>query len=322
MRARRLRSGSESELASIVGSVREVIIVDTRPVMDVPEHPSVVVPMRGETMPRPSVNVPVRAAYLMSWVIAMLMIAASLAGLLVDGLFKEGLWAREALRGGDLVTLVLVAPLLIVALVLVRRGSRRAEALWMGLLAYTLYDYAYYVFGSRFNDVFLLHIALFSLSVFALACALPNLDVIRIADRVGTERSAKWVGGFLVIVGVLQGLLWVFVVVRNAFTGDVIQDIPVAGQHLVFALDLGLLVPSLVIAGALLFRRAPMGSLLGTAMAVMGAAYQLNLMVGGVFQANANVAGIKAFAPESVFLTATFLIASGIMLRGRRTATR
>lgn len=322
MRARRLRSGSESELASIVGSVREVIIVDTRPVMDVPEHPSVVVPIRGETMPRPSVNVPVRAAYLMSWVIAMLMIAASLAGLLVDGLFKEGLWAREALRGGDLVTLVLVAPLLIVALVLVRRGSRRAEALWMGLLAYTLYDYAYYVFGSRFNDVFLLHIALFSLSVFALACALPNLDVIRIADRVGTERSAKWVGGFLVIVGVLQGLLWVFVVVRNAFTGDVIQDIPVAGQHLVFALDLGLLVPSLVIAGALLFRRAPMGSLLGTAMAVMGAAYQLNLMVGGVFQANANVAGIKAFAPESVFLTATFLIASGIMLRGRRTATR
>ncbi len=322
MRARRLRSGSESELASIVGSVREVIIVDTRPVMDVPEHPSVVVPMRGETMPRPSVNVPVRAAYLMSWAIAMLMIAASLAGLLLDGLFKEGLWAREALRGGDLVTLVLVAPLLIVALVLVRRGSRRAEALWMGLLAYTLYDYAYYVFGSRFNDVFLLHIALFSLSVFALACALPNLDVIRIADRVGTERSAKWVGGFLVIVGVLQGLLWVFVVVRNAFTGEVIQDIPVAGQHLVFALDLGLLVPSLVIAGALLFRRAPMGSLLGTAMAVMGAAYQLNLMVGGVFQANANVAGIKAFAPESVFLTATFLIASGIMLRGRRTATR
>ncbi len=261
-------------------------------------------------------SAPVRWAHAMSWIIAGLMIVASIAGLAIDGLFKETEWAREALRGGDLVTLTLVVPLLIVALILARRGSQRAHVVWMGTIAYAVYNYAYYVFGSRFNDIFLLHIALFSLSVFTLACALPNMDAAWIADRLRTRRSARWVGVFLATVGLLQGLLWVFVVVRNAFTGEVIQDIPVAGQHLVFALDLGLLVPSLIVAGVLLYRGHAMGFLLGGAMAVMGAAYQVNMMVGGVFQANADVPGITAFPPESMFLTATFLLASLILLWG------
>jgi len=270
---------------------------------------------------RPVTTGPLRAARALSWLIAGLMIVVSLLGLLVDGLYREGSWAREAVRGSDLVTLVVVVPLLIAALVLARRGSRRAEALWVGLLVYSVYDYAYYVFGTRFNDAFLLHIAVFSLSVFALALAIPNLDRVTIAARLGSARSARWIGTYLVVVGALQGLLWLFVLVRNAITGEVIQDIPVAGQHLVLALDLGLLVPTLILAGVALFRRAAMGFLLGTAMAVMGALYQLNLMIGGVFQANADVAGIKAFPPESVFLTATFLIASAIMLRDRRSST-
>jgi hypothetical protein len=282
--------------------------------LDLPRYRLVAARVEAASRPRPT---PLRWAFAMSWVIAALMIAASLAGLLVDGLYKEGAWAREALRGGDLVTLVLVAPLLIGSLVMTRRGSRRAEVVWLGALAYSVYDYAYYVFGSTFNDVFLLHIALFSLSVFALICALPSVDAGGIAARLRTARPARWAGGFLVTVGVLQGLLWVFVVVRNAFTGEVIDDIPVTGQHLVLALDLGLLVPSLIVSGVLLFRRTAMGFVLGAAMAVMGAAYQLNLMLAGVFQANANVRGVSAFPPESLFLTATFLVAAFVLVRGR-----
>jgi hypothetical protein len=41
---------------------------------------------------------------------------------------------------------------------------------------------------------------------------------------------------------------------RNAVTGEVLHDVPVAGQHLVLALDLSLLVPSLILAGVLLWR--------------------------------------------------------------------
>jgi hypothetical protein len=37
--------------------------------------------------------------------------------------------------------------------------------------------------------------------------------------------------------------------VRFALTGGLLADIPVDGQHLVFALDLALLAPTLVLAG-------------------------------------------------------------------------
>jgi hypothetical protein len=261
-------------------------------------------------------------AYRMSSVIATLMIAASVAGLFVHGLYREGAWAREALRGGDLVTLLVGAPTMIAALILARRGSLRAQAVWLGMLAYSVYNYAYYVFGATFNDVFLLHIALFSMSTFALALALTTVDVRAIGSMLRVDRTARWMGGFLVVVGVLQGLLWVFVLVRYVANGELIEHIPVDGQHLVFALDLGLLVPGLVVAGVLLWRRAAMGFMLGAAMAVMGAVYQLNLMIGGLFQAHANVAGIKAFPPESILLTTAFVVVALLLVRGRRSVPR
>lgn len=269
--------------------------------------------------PRPAART---AAYVLSGAIAALMIAASLAGLLVDGLYHEGAWAREAFRGGDVITLTIAAPLLIISLIMSIRGSHRAEPVWIGMIVYTLYNYAYAAFGAAFNDAFLLHIALFSMSVFALACAIPNLDLAAIARTFRDAIGARTIGVFLVIVGAGQGGLWIFLVVRNAITGEVLHDIPVWGQHLVFALDLALLVPSLVLAGVLLARRRPFGFLLGTAMAVFGAVYQLNLMVASVFQDRADVAGVQAFAPESLFLTATFVAASVLLLLPRRSVTR
>jgi len=86
----------------------------------------------GEALPAQRV---LRVAYGLSAVIAALMIAASAAGLFIDGLYPDGPWAREAFRGGDLTTLALAAPVLVVSLVLSIRGSLRAQAVWIGALA-------------------------------------------------------------------------------------------------------------------------------------------------------------------------------------------
>jgi hypothetical protein len=122
-------------------------------------------------------------------------------------------------------------------------------------------------------------------------------------------RRARWVGGSLVAVGVGQGALWVYLVIRNALTGALLHDIPATGQHLVFAVDLGLLVPSLIVAGVLLWRGTALGYLIGAGMAVMGLLYQLNAMLAGVFQANADVPGAKAFPVEGLVFIVGFLAA-------------
>jgi hypothetical protein len=259
----------------------------------------------------------------LSWIVAGVVFAAALASELVRDLYlDETPWAREAFRGGDLVTLLIAVPLLVASLVLVGRGSVRAIPVWIGVLLYTLYMYAYAVFGATFNDAFLLHIAAFSLSMFALACALPAIDIDAVARTFAGHRWAKAVGILMVVVGAGQGALWVFVVVRNAINGALIENIPVSGQHLVFALDLSLLVPMLIVSGVLLARRRPSGFLLGTAMAVMGAITQLNLNVAAIFQANADVVGAKALPAEGVFLTLTFVAAAFAMVLGGRSGSR
>jgi len=259
-----------------------------------------------------------RAAVVLSGVIVTLMVAASAIGLFAPDLYDEGGWAREALRGGDLVTLLLAAPLLLVALVLATRGSQRARAVWIGMLVYAVYNGAFYAFGTTFNDAFLLHIAILSTSIFALACAIVSTDLVAVAATFTRVRGARWVGMFLAVVGTMQGVLWLFVLARNVATGELIAEVPVAGQHLVLALDLAFLVPSLVLSGVLLFRRLPLGYLLGTAMAVMGAVYQINMLAAGVFQDRAGVVGATAFAPENVGLSIAFWVAALFMLVPRR----
>jgi len=258
-----------------------------------------------------------RHAFRFSIAIAILMVIASAAGLLIDGLYTDGAWAREALRGGDLTTLAVAVPVLIGSLVSIRRGSHAAQAVWLGVLAYSVYNYAYFAFGAEFNDIFVLHIALFSLSIITLALAVASIDLDTVAARFRGARGTRWIGGFLAVVGAILGGLWVFLAIRFAITGELMADIPVDGIHLVFAIDTSLLVPALVIAGVFLWRHTTAGFVFGPTMLVMGAIYQVNLLVAGLFQANADVAGVKAFPPEGILLATGFAAATAAMFRWR-----
>lgn len=258
-----------------------------------------------------------RAAFWFSGVIAALMVVASAVGLFVDELYRDGQWAREALRGGDLTTIVVAAPVLLGSMLVARRGSRAAQAVWLGALTYSVYNYAYYVFGSAFNDIFVLHIALFSLSIAALVLMVANIDIDAIASRFRGVKGARLIGGFLATVGVVLGGLWLFLAIRFAVTGELMADLPADGIHLVFAIDTSLLVPALVLAGVLLWRRTAPGFVFGTAMAVMGLMYQVNLMMAGLFQASADVPGVKAFPLEGILLAAGFALATLALLLHR-----
>jgi hypothetical protein len=70
----------------------------------------------------------------------------------------------------------------------------------------------------------------------------------------------------------------------------------------------------LIVAGVLLWKGTALGYVIGAAMVVMGLLYQLNAMLAGVFQANADVAGAKAFPPEGLVFVVGFLAATIAML--------
>jgi hypothetical protein len=122
-----------------------------------------------------------RFCYRASALIGLLLAAAAGIGLLVPGIYRGNTgFATAAFRGTDLVSLVVAVPALAVSLSLARRGSTRALLVWLGTLAYVGYTYLY-SFAIAWNRLFLVYVALLSLSGFTIVRALLALNPNQVA---------------------------------------------------------------------------------------------------------------------------------------------
>ena len=55
---------------------------------------------------------------------------------------------------------------------------------WMGVMLYMFYNYAFYLFGAKFNEFFLIYVALFSLSLYSIIIGLLNVNIHKIHGSV------------------------------------------------------------------------------------------------------------------------------------------
>ena len=220
-----------------------------------------------------------RAAFRLSALIAALMALASGSGLLFHDLYRDNALVASSWYGNDLVTLVVATPLLVVAMLGARGGSRRAYLVWMGLLAYTLYNSAFYLFGAAFNAFFLVYAALYALSGIALAFGLVTLDASALARRVQPSLPARWISGFITLVAVALGGFYVALSLQFVTSGQVPAMIDSVGLHtnLIAALDLTMVVPVGLLAAVWLWQGRPWGYVWATLWCVKGAVYMLAL---------------------------------------------
>ena len=105
---------------------------------------------------------------LLSFALALLAALAAATGLLAPSVYRDvPSWVAQA-RGQDLVTLVVVVPLMLAAQVGARRGSTRAFLVWLGCVGYIAYSYAIYAFSAHFNSLFLVYVATFGIATYTL----------------------------------------------------------------------------------------------------------------------------------------------------------
>ncbi|HSK23329.1 MAG TPA: hypothetical protein VK906_09150 [Egicoccus sp.] len=241
--------------------------------------------------------------------------AASVAGLVVDGLYRGPTVVAEGLRGGDLVTALGVVPALLALGPAAARGSRRALPAVLGLLAYLVYTYAYYVFAAQFNALFLLHAAVFAGAGAATGLVLRDAGAPKTVDPPPYTRA---VAVLLVMVGAsLLGML-VTALVRFAAAGDLPTDVlpyPEWRVHLGYALDLTMTTPALFVAAVGLWRRTAWGVLCGSAVTLWLAAYQFNYLASHLMLARADVAGVSLDDPRPYAMVAVFVVAAAALLR-------
>lgn len=257
-----------------------------------------------------------KTAYIFSVIIAALAAVASAGGILSASLYRDNRWAASQFVGNDAVTLLVAVPLLALSLWQAWRGSARGQLVWLGVLHFMLYNYAFYLFGAAFNVFFLVYVTIFALTILTLVYALPNVqaETIRQCFQAGTP--VRWVGGYLLLLGVCLGGLWILLSVLFVLTGQVPQAVVDSGHptSVVFAVDLTMLVPFALLSGLWLWRRLSWGYVLGTMMTISGGVYTLALAGMGLAADKSVVADAGALTVLWLVLSVISFAAAGLML--------
>lgn len=234
------------------------------------------------------------------------------------GFFNENTYARElpsfAAQGAgqDFVNLFIGAPIMLISLLVMRRGSKTASWIFAGMAFYYMYSYIIYVFGLRYNGYFLAYCFVLALSTYVLMVWIYFNSKTDVPGWFRTSPPVRLTGGFILFIAVLFYLLWLKDIVPPLLDGrapaQVIENDFVINP--VHAIDLSLVLPGLVIVSILLFRRHPLGLLLTPVVLVF--IIILTIALAGMMLVVAS-RGIE----ESAGLTFVFLgltLISGIIL--------
>ena len=209
-------------------------------------------------------------------------------------------------RGTDAITLFVCVPLLIIAVLLYRRGSLRGQILLASVLAYFLYNSASVVLGVAYNNLFLVYTAFFSASLFAFILSLAAIDLQSLPARVSAGFPRRGMAGLMFVAGLAVLFAWLGDIVSALLRGTV-PEIASYTTEVTYAIDLGIIVPASILAGILLLRRAPVGYLLGAILTILLAIIGVLVATQTVFQ---SMAGITLSPGQFAGKAGSFMILS------------
>jgi hypothetical protein len=184
-------------------------------------------------------------------------------------LYGHGLYQYDTLffgagnRGTDVVTLFVAVPLLLVCLLLYRRGSLRGRLLLVGILTYFLYLYASLAFGAAYNALFLVYVGLFSASLFALLLTFTSIDQGAFESRLSPRLPSRGPAVFMFASAAVLVVLWLGLGLLPAMiSGQPPKLLDSYTTVTTYVLDLGIIAPATFLTGLLLLRRKALGYLM------------------------------------------------------------
>lgn len=218
--------------------------------------------------------------------------------------------------GQDIVTLVIGIPLLIAATVWAARGSLRGKILRAGTMGYFLYTYTSMAMLSAYNELFLVYVALMSMSLFAFVLSLMAIDVAGLPGHFSARFPRRTIAGFNLFVGAILALLWLGLIVPPLLGGRVPAVLESYTTLVIQAMDLGLVMPAAALAGILLLRRSAFGYLLSSVVLVKGFTMGAALLAMTAAQVLVGVQVDPVMAVAFAVLALVDMALTVVMLRG------
>ncbi|MBP7961035.1 MAG: hypothetical protein KBG20_00490 [Caldilineaceae bacterium] len=217
------------------------------------------------------------------------------------------------MQANDLVTLILGVPLLLVGLRMTLRGSLRGRLLLTGTVGFVLYTYITMCFGAAYNQLFLVYVVLFGLSLYAIVLSLWGIDLASLPGHFSPTLPRRGIAGLLFGAGGFLLLAWLG---RIAATWSGGQPAALENVTSLFiqAMDLAVIVPLCFVSGVLLLRGSAWGYLLasisllkfltlGLAVSLMG----LNMLRVGVAVSPVELGVFPVIALANLVMTVILL---------------
>jgi hypothetical protein len=181
-------------------------------------------------------TVPPRSVLVWSGLISLLVVLASVTGLVHPGVYELETenWATQA-KGQDVGNLLAVVVLGVAAL-RYRKGSQRAGLVWLGTLLYLIY-------------AFIVYVAVLGLSAWAVIFNVGHVRGGGIQYPSGRMRTvAAWV---IIATGVMFAGLWLSELFPALLTGEVPASLTEAGLWVnpIHVIDLSMVLPGFIISG-------------------------------------------------------------------------
>lgn len=231
-------------------------------------------------------------------------------------LYGKGIYVNDSVAAAaqaiaqDWVTVLLGVPLLILSCFFSGKNSLRARILLAGTLAYFLYTYMSYSFLCMYNHLFLVYVALMSMSFFALALVMASFDLPVLKKAFSDDLPVKTIGILIIIFACAISLMWLGRIVPPLINGGTPSILEHYTTLVIQVMDLGFIIPLSFLSAILLMRRKPVGLLLSSVMCMKGAT-MLTSLTGMVI--NQALAGVKMSIAEIViFPAANALVLIGV----------
>lgn len=245
--------------------------------------------------------------------IAVLLLVAAGGGVFLKNLYRDMVYYTVIAIAQDLISLVVVAPTLVITGLLARRGSHRSAFVWLGVLIYLVYTYAIAAFDNQFNSLFLAYVALFGCSLYALIGGFLSLNKDAIKACFTKRTPVRAVSFYFALLGILFYFTWLREVIPALLAGAIPQSVKDNGTptNAVHVLDMAWILPAFGIAAINLWRRRAVGYLLAgplLSFVVLLASAVLSMIV------SMHREGYALILPQVVMFIAVFAIGLGMLI--------
>jgi hypothetical protein len=205
---------------------------------------------------------------------------ASVIGITNNTLYMDEAWANAQWLGQDWVTLLIAIPLLLFSSwKVILKQSLVWELVLAGVLFYLLYVYTFFVFEAGFSPLYFIHLPIFSVSLLCLFVVFHHMLNAKNNYAYRHKLTLTTIIGYFLLLSILLSWLWLQDLIKHITIDGYLSDTP-DGQPpmVIYSLDLGIIMPMMVIASILLIYNHSLGLIMTGVMLTTSFLISLALM--------------------------------------------